>query len=39
MNASNFAASLIITQLQELSNVDIKNNKLKKVFILYNFFS
>jgi len=38
-NASNFAASLVITQLQELSNVDIKNNKLVKVSILYNFFS
>jgi len=39
MNASNFAASLVITQFQELSNVNIKNNKLVKVFILYNFFS
>ncbi len=38
-NASNFAASLVITQLQKLFNVNIKNNKLVKVFILYNFFS
>ena len=39
MNASNFAASLIIIQLQEFFNVNIKNNKLVKVFILYDFFS
>ena len=37
-NASNFAASLIIIQLQELFNVNIKNNKLVKMFILYDFF-
>lgn len=38
MNASNFAAGLVIIQLQDPINADTKDTKLVEMSILYDWF-